>query len=88
MNDKYARTSNSLIAPAGTSFDITLDDSVAIPTISKAIYIGTGGDLTVRLVHDESDRIFKNIASGAILDLRISHVRATGSSAADIIGLA
>lgn len=88
MNDKYARTTSSLIAPAGSSFAILPDDSASLPVISKALYIGTGGDLTVQLVHDAGDRIFKNVTSGSILDLRVSHVRATGTTAADIVGLA
>lgn len=88
MNDKYARTTSSLIAPAGSSFAINPDDSASLPVISKALYIGTGGDLTVQLAHDSSDRLFKNVSSGAILDLRASHVRATGTTAADIVGLA
>jgi len=88
MNDKYARTTSSLIAPAGSSFVITPDDSASLPVISKALYVGTGGDLTIQLVHDASDRVFKNVANGAILDVRASHVRATGTTAADIVGLA
>lgn len=88
MNDVYSRTANSLIAPAGNSFAITPDDNAALPMISKAIYIGTGGDLTLQLVHDDSDRTFKNIPGGTILDLRVSHVRTAGTSASDIIGLA
>ena len=88
MNDKYARTTQSVMAPAGSSFNIAPDDSASLPMISKALYVGTGGDLAVQLVHDDSERVFKNIASGAILDIRASHVRASGTTAADIIGLA
>ena len=88
MADKYARTTNSLIAPAGSSFAVTPDDSAILPIIGKALYVGTGGDLTVQLVHDDNDRLFKNVPDGAILDLRVSHVRAAGTTAADIVGLA
>ena len=54
----------------------------------KALYVGTGGDIVLRGVGFTSDVTFRNVASGQILDVRASHVRATGTTAADIVALA
>lgn len=49
--------------------------------------MGTGGDLTVRLVDAEQDLVFRNLASGFILNVCASAVRVTGTTAADFVGL-
>lgn len=56
--------------------------------MTKAIFVGTGGDVVLRAVESSGDVTFRNIASGSILDVRVSAIRATGTSAADIVGLA
>lgn len=87
MSDKYAQFGNSLISPASSSFAIVPHDSEEQPSITKAIYVGTGGDVSLRLADDASDRVFRNVADGSILDLRVRFVRATGTTAADLVGL-
>lgn len=49
--------------------------------------MGGGGDLTVRLTGDSADQLFKNVPAGAILDIRLTHVRATGTTATFLVGL-
>ena len=88
MNDKYARTTSSLIAPARQQFDVNPDDSASLPVISKALYVGPVGTSLCNWFMTQATRVFRNVASGAILDLRASHVRATGTTAADLVGLA
>jgi hypothetical protein len=50
--------------------------------------VGTGGDLVGRAAGSNADVTFKNLASGQILDVRLQYVRASGTTATDIVGLA
>ena len=84
--DPFESYTDSLIAPAKHAFAITPDDNADLPTTTKALYIGTGGDLVVRLVDSTQDVTFVAVPSGAILPLRVDAVR-TASTATDIVGL-
>ncbi len=55
---------------------------------TKALFIGTGGDLVAGAVGGSADVTFRNLADGAILDVRLQYVRASGTTATDIVGLA
>lgn len=86
--DNFGSVLDSLIAPARNCFSITPNNAATLPVLPKAIYVGTGGSLVVRAVDGTSDVTFINVASGSILDIRITAVRATGTTAANLIGLA
>ena len=86
-NDPYALFGDSLIASARSGMIIVPHATQDLEKVTKAIYVGTGGDLTVRLVDAEQDLVFRNLASGSILDVRASAVRVTGTTAADLVGL-
>lgn len=88
MIDQFAHSANSLTAPCREGFSITPNDTAILPQISRAIYIGGGGDLVVRFVDGTQDVVLRNTISGSILDLRVSAVRQTGTTATDIVGLA
>ncbi|MFN3990797.1 MAG: hypothetical protein ACK4IS_11115 [Erythrobacter sp.] len=87
-HDAYSDTANSLITPAGDCFAITPQDTALLPRATKAIYVGIGGDLVVRPVESSADVTFRNVIAGSILDIRVKAVRATGTTAQDIVGLA
>lgn len=88
MSDMFQGTTDSLDAPARTAFAIVPSDTVALAVLPKALYVGTGGVVVLRSVDATGDVTLKNVASGQILDIRASHVRATGTTAADLVGLA
>ncbi len=88
FEDPFKDTADSVIAPAQTCFAIIPNDSSDLPQATKAIYIGQGGDVTLRAVSADQDVIFRNLASGTILDVRIRSIRAAGTTASDIVGLA
>ena len=88
MLDTFQAGGDALLAPARAPFAVTPNDATALPVLPKAIYVGTGGTLIVRGVDAASDVTFKNVASGQIIDVRASHVRATGTTATDLVGLA
>jgi hypothetical protein len=52
-----------------------------------ALYVGTGGNLTVKVRWSATDVVLKNVPSGTILPVAVTHVRATGTTATDIVAL-
>lgn len=79
---------DSIIAPARNCFPVVPSDAGELVRLPKAIYVGTGGNLVVRPVDGNADVTFVNLPNGAILDVRIVAVRATGTTAGDLVGLA
>lgn len=75
-------------APSRAPFSITPHDSNELPVIPKALYVGTGGTVALRGIGASTDVSFVNVANGQILDVRAQYIRATGTTASDIIGLA
>jgi len=73
--------------PATKAFAIVPSDTVELPITPRALYIGTGGNLTLTLMGDSAAVLFKNVVSGAILDFRVKLVWAGGTVASDIVGI-
>lgn len=87
MPDPFAEAADSVSAPAEDARAVVPHDVNPLPDIPKALFIGSGGVLVARGVGGSADVIFRNLAAGSILPFRASHVRATGTSAADIVAL-
>lgn len=86
--DAFAHQARAAVDPARIAFPITAHDSSEILVLPRALYVGTGGDLVIRTVDGTADVVLKNVADGAILDIRVQYVRATGTTATDLVGLA
>lgn len=86
--DPFGTASDSLIAPARIAFAITPDDAVDLPSATRAIYVGTGGDLAIQSVGSDEVVILRNVASGTILPIRVGAVRNADTTATDLVGLA
>lgn len=87
-SNNFNSTTDSLIAPARHCFAVQLSDTGTLPVVPKALFVGTGGNLMLRAVDSEEDVLFVNVPSGMILDVRVLSIRATGTTAADLVGLA
>ena len=85
--DNFANNSDAIDAPATRAVVVVPHDVNAVPDIPKALYVGTGGDITMRGVRGTSDQLWRNVPSGAIVPFRAQYVRATGTTAADILAL-
>ncbi len=86
--DPFESSSNSLIAPAQHAFAITPSDTQTLSGATKALFVGTGGDIALEAIGSDSEVLFRNVASGSVLPIRIRVVRATGTTASDLVGLA
>jgi hypothetical protein len=88
FEDPFGTTTDSPMAPAETCFAITPSDTVDLPRATKAIYIGQSGDVTLIPVRGDTPVVFKRLTAGTILDVRVRAIRANGTTAADLVGLA
>ncbi len=86
--DEFRTLADSPAEPSRNPFAVTPNDSTELAIIPKALFIGTGGSIALRGVGAAADVIFRNVASGQVLDVRAQFVRATGTTAADIVALA
>lgn len=87
MFDKFKNAQKGIDSVAERAADITPHDTNQLTTATRSVYIGTGGDLTVQLVGDSSPVTFRNVVSGSILPIRVQKVLATGTTAANLLGL-
>ncbi len=87
MTEKFKFRASGNTDPASDGFSITPNDIQELPTTVRALYVGSTGDIVV-VMADGSALTFTNVPSGTILPIRIKAVKATGTNAANLIGLA
>jgi len=85
--DPFAARPDTVIAPARAPYAVTPHDVNELPITPRALFVGTGGTLVLSGIDASSDVTLRNVASGQVLDIRARFVRATGTTAADIVAL-
>ena len=88
MNDRFRNNADSPMAPAARAFAVSPSDVSDLPEATKAIYIGEAGDIVLVPLSGTAEITFANLPAGAILDVRARAVKATGTTAAALVGLA
>jgi len=73
-------------APASDAAAVTPHDSTEFAVRTRALYIGSGGALTVTMI-DGSNVTFVGVVAGSVLPLRVIKVLATGTTASSIVAL-
>ena len=87
MTDSFSNSADAVSAPARRAAAVTPSDSVALADIPKALYVGTGGTIVMQGVDGGGDQSWANLPSGTIVPFRARYVRATGTTAADLLAL-
>lgn len=87
MTDYFQSATDSVSAPARRAVAVVPHDANPLTDIPKALFVGTAGNIAMRGVDGSSDQLWKNVPAGAILPFRAQYVRATGTSAADLLAL-
>ena len=85
MADKFAYQVDSASGPSRDAFSLTPSDSTPISPLPKGIYVGTAGSVTLRTVDSGADVTYRNLTNGAYIAVRALYVRATGTTASDLI---
>ena len=87
MADLFSNAADQVSAPARQAVGVVPHDTAALADIPKALFVGTGGSLVLRGVAGGADTVWKNVANGSVLPFRAQYVRATGTTASDILAL-
>lgn len=87
MADQFAGMVDSTTSPARRAVAVTPHDTNPLLDIPKASFVGTGGVLTMRGAGDVADQVWKNVPDGSVLPFRAHYVRASGTTAGDILAL-
>ena len=88
IDDPFRHTADIPSAPAEDCFAIAPSDTAELARAPKALFVGEGGDVVLRPLNGTSDVTFRNVAAGSVLAVRARAIRATGTTAASLIGLA
>lgn len=86
MDDNFQDFRDGPALPSRRPFGILPHDTAALPRVPKGIYVGTGGDVTLRGIDADEDVTYRNLPDASYLAVRATHVRIQGTTAADLIG--
>lgn len=76
-------------SPASKLVAITPNDGTDLgPSRLRGLWIGTGGNVAVLALNDTNPITIPNVPDGTQLSVMVKKVLATGTTAANIIGLA
>jgi hypothetical protein len=65
---------------------VHLGSDQTLTDLHSAVYVGVGGDVVLTL-QSGSDATFKNLASGQILPVKFSAIKATNTTATNMLAL-
>lgn len=83
--DRFSNVGDSILASSRAPYAVTPDDAAPLPSVPKGIFVGTGGDVTLRGVDSGTDVTYRNLPDASYIAVRASHVRATGTTASHLI---
>ena len=87
MPDHAIRPGNSGIQASPIFAVVTPSDSVDLPYITRGVYVGVTGDVSVVAAGNGATVVFAGVAAGTILPIQVSRIRATGTTSTSIIAL-
>ena len=82
--DQFKDFPVTLTSPATNAVAVTPSDTVPLTNISRAVYVGQTGDISVEM---QSGQIvtYQNVQGGSILALRTLKIRQTGTTAVGVV---
>jgi len=86
MKNDFETHTVGLASPARASEIITPSDVAELAHATRSIYVGTGGDVTLRMVSGEAVTL-TNAQPGAFYPIRVIQVLATGTTASNLLGM-
>lgn len=84
--DEYFGVKDDVTAPITAAVAVTPSDTTDLNYLTRAIYVGGGGDLTVVMANGVTVT-FSAVPAGTMLPIRVNRVRTTGTSATLIVAL-
>lgn len=84
MNDRYANCADDLHSPAAHAAAVSPSDSADLANASKRLWVGGAGNVALITVGGETVT-YNSVPAGTYLKVRASRVKATGTTATNII---
>ena len=73
--------------PGNDGFAVVPSDDTPLSEVPKYLYVGTGGDVAVQGREGGDILMHRNVPSGGYVAFRPRYVRATGTTAGDILAI-
>jgi hypothetical protein len=70
--------------PARNAAAVAASDTVDLANVSRWIYVGVAGDITLDLAGGQTAVLFKAVPAGTQLQVAATRVRATGTTATNL----
>ena len=86
MQDAFADHAVGLTAPATRPETITPSDATELARATRALYVGQTGNVRVKTTSGDVVTL-ANMQAGILYPIRVLQVFATGTTAADLVGL-
>lgn len=86
-NDLFAGKAAELDSPAGSAFAITPSDATPLFRVTRGIYVGGTGDIECIMADTGATVVFNAVPQGVILPVRVTHVKATNTTATLLRGM-
>ena len=84
--DIFETHSAGLSSPAINAAAVTPSDAEPLAQPSRALYVGGDGDVSVVMMGGGTVT-FSGVAAGSLLPIRVAYVRATATTATDILAI-
>jgi hypothetical protein len=84
--DAYANQSPALSTDPTDAAAVTPSDGTDLTFVSKKLFVGGAGNLVV-ITAAGNTVTFTGVAAGTILPIRVSRVKATGTTATNIVAM-
>jgi hypothetical protein len=84
--DNFSRQQTLTGDPATNAVLITPNDSTDLVAVTRAVYVGTTGNMKVTM-QDSGTVLFTGIPAGTTLPIRVSRIWSTTTTASTIIAL-
>lgn len=84
MSDPFKNLGMSLSSPAVNAAEVTPDDSVDLPVTTRALWVGSAGDLAIRTAGGD---VVTLAGVAGMVPVRVDRVLATGTTAGAVVAL-
>jgi len=84
--DPFEASRPGLTSPASRGAAVTPSDAADLTTAARALYVGGAGDVTLDTTGGDT-LTFASVPAGMWLPVRTARVRATGTTASDIVAV-
>lgn len=87
MSNEFSSVADSPMQSARNLAAVTPNDSTDLPNVSKALWIGGAGNVSIIAADDSAAVLISGVAAGTILPIRAKRVRSTDTTATLIVNL-